>query len=681
MRFIIRPLHHRLCALLFVLAPLAAASFPLRPSLAKLSGHDTLCRVWVIFTDKNGSPQAAAPAPRALERRKRAGITGAKETDRGVSARYLADIVRLGCRVDHIFRWANAASVTVHASRLPDLASMAHIKDLVKVRTFSCPLAPFRLPALPKKKGYDSSSFYGASFGQLALMNIPAVHHYLATTQSVAPGPGTGILIGLFDSGFRTKHACFSEFISGSHLVADSDFIDNDGTVDDPDSVANDFTHPYYHNDEHGSMTLSLIAGYDPSRFAGAAWGARFVLARTEDTKRNSFGEVESHREEDNWAAAMVWAESLGVDIVSSSVAYRNDFTFPDTDYTFRDMDGRTTIISKAARMACGFGVVIVNAMGNEGPDSGSLSAPADVDSVVSVGAVDGGLLIANFSSRGPTSDRRIKPDCVALGVDDIVPQVYGPDSVSYSWGSGTSFSTPLVAGLCALIMQIHSHESAAAARSRLFSSCVFVPGQTAVNNTYGRGLPNAKLACLPYNIVVTVTDTFSRRVKGFISYRAGGAAAYKNVPTDSVGMVRLTDLSSGPVELYAEAAGFFGSTHRQVLPVDTGTLIIGIVLAPRPVSQFVIFPNVIDIGKKRQRLTLEFTASADNPRSYSQLFSAAIRSIDGALVWTTSRYLTENTPLVLTWPQPGKTVAPGMYYFIINYAGKTYRQKFLVTG
>jgi serine protease AprX len=679
MSFVIRPLRHRLCALIFVLVPLAAASFPLRPSLAKLSGRDTLCRVWVVFKDKNSAPQAAVPAPRALERRKRAGITGALEADRPVSPRYCADIGRLGCRVDHIFRWANAVSVTVHASRLPDLAELAPVKDLIRVRTFSGPIAPLRPPAVPKKAGYDSSSFYGAGFGQLALMNIPAVHHYLSTTQSAVPG--TGILIGLFDSGFRTKHACFSEFVSGGHLVADSDFIDNDGTVDDPDSVAKDSLHPYYHNDEHGSMTLSLIAGYDPSRFAGVAWGARFVLARTEDTKRIFSGEIESHREEDNWAAAMVWAESLGVDIVSSSVAYRKDFTFPDTDYTYRDMDGRTTIISKAASTACVFGVVIVNAIGNEGPDSGSLSAPADVDSVVSVGAVDDGQAIAGFSSRGPTSDRRMKPDCVAQGVGNTVPLVYGLNGNSYSWRSGTSFATPLIAGLCALIMQTHPHESAAATRSRLFSSCVFVPGQTAMNNTYGRGLPNAKLACLPYNIIVTVKDTFSRKVKAVVFYRAGGAVTYKSIATDSAGRASLTDLSSGHVELYAEAAGFFGSTHRNVLPSDTGTLGTTITLVPRPVSQFVIFPNVIDIRKKNQRLRLEFTASADDPRRYSQLFVAAIRSIDGALVWTTSRYLTENMPFTLSWPESGKAVAPGMYYFIVNYAGKTYRRKFLVTG
>jgi subtilisin family serine protease len=572
--------------------PPAAAAFPLRPSLAKLSGQDTLCRVWVIFTDKNGSARTTSLSPRAFERRRRAGAGGIADADIAVSPRYLAELRNLGCRVGQIFKWANAASVTVHASRLSDLAASAHVKDLIGVRSYRSVVAKPSSTGLAKKAGYDSSSLYGVSYGQMAMLNVPAVHQHVASALSSAPG--TDVTIGLFDTGFRTKHACFSLFNAGNHLLADSDFIDNDGTVADPDSVANDPSNPYYHNDEHGSMTLSLIAGYDPPRFAGVAWGARFILARTEDSKEIATGEIEKHYEEDNWAAAMVWAESLGVDIVSSSLGYRDGFTPPDTDYTYNDMNGRTTIISKAARQAVHFGVLVVNAMGNDGPDPGSLDAPADVDSVISVGAVDGSQAIAFFSSRGPTSDGRIKPDCVAQGYYDAVPLIYGSDSISYWYGDGTSFSTPLVAGVCALIKQTHPNEPAAATRGRLLTSCAFVPGQTAVDNTYGRGVPNAKIACVPPAL---------------------------------------------------------------------------------PAPQVVVFPNVISIRKKPQRLNLEFIGLAD-----SLLFSAAIRSIDGMLVWT-AQVTAKNTVVVLPWPQEGATVAPGVYYFIINYAGKTYRQKFFVTG
>jgi subtilisin family serine protease len=422
------------------------------------------------------------------------------------------------------------------------------------------------------------------------MLNVPVVHAYVESELSAAPG--TGVIIGLFDTGFRTKHACFSLFNTGGHMLADSDFIDNDETVSDPDSVANDPFNPYYHNDEHGSATLSLIAGYDPPRFAGVAWGARFILARTEDSKvLNNGEEIEKHYEEDNWAAAMVWAESLGVDIVSSSLAYRDGFTPPDTDYTYNDMDGRTTIISKAAGMAVRFGVIVVNAMGNDGPGPGTLDSPADVDSVISVGAVDANLNIASFSSRGPTSDGRVKPDCVAQGVSNAVPSIYGSDSISYWNESGTSFATPLIAGLCALIKQTRPNDAPSVTRDRLLASCAFVPGQTAVDNVYGRGVPDAKLACLP-------EGAFSQ-------------------------------------------------------------------------PKFVIYPNVLNLRKNPRRVNLEMVGAADS------LFSVSVRSVDGTLVWAGR----VNAKSPLPWPKPDATVAPGVYFFIINYAGKTYRQKFLVTG
>jgi serine protease AprX len=581
-----------LSALFLLFVPLTTACFPLRPSLEKISRQDTLCKVWVIFTDKNGSPRTAAPSPRAMERRRHAGAAGVTDADVAVSPQYLAGLRKLGCRVGQIFKWANATSVTVHASELSGLAACSYVKDIVGVRSYRSVESAPRTDALAKRVIYDSSSFYGVSYGQLAMMNIPSVHRYVASALSTAPG--TGVTIGLFDTGFRTRHACFVQFIAGGHLLADSDFIDNDGTVNDPDSVANDPASPYYHNDEHGSMTLSLIAGYDPPRFAGAAWGARFILARTEDTKQIGSGEIEKHYEEDNWAAAMVWAESLGVDIVSSSLAYRDGFTPPDTDYTYRDMDGRTTIIAKAARQAAHFGVTVVNAMGNDGPAPGSLDSPADVDSVISVGALSGDLSIAGFSSRGPTSDGRIKPDCVAQGVYDAVPAIYGMDSISYWYGSGTSFSTPLVAGLCALIKQTHPDDPPGAARGRLLASCGFVPGQSAIDNTFGRGLPDAIVACLP---------------------------------------------------------------------------------AALPAPQFVVFPNVLNFGQRHQQMKVEFTGLAD-----SLGFSAAVRSVDGMLVWG-ANLIAKNAVVALPWPQPGATVAPGVYFFIINYAGKTYRRKFLVTG
>ena len=723
-----------------------SSAIPLRKNLAGLAAKDTVCKVWVIFSDKNTS--AGAVSPRARARRARAGAAGPMNADMPVSGKHIAAVERLGGRCANIFKWANAASFVVPSSRLSAIAQQPSVAELILVRSFSGHEPSQNAGGLKKTTARGADSVYGQAYNQLAMLVVPAAHRYVAAQNSTPPG--TGLIIGLFDSGFRTKHKCFSYFNEHNLLLADSDFIDHDNTVFDPDSVVNNPASPYFHNDEHGSMTLSLIAGYDPSQFMGVAWNARFVLARTEDSP------VERHYEEDNWAAAMVWAESLGVDIVSSSLGYNTDFTSPDTDYTFQGMDGKTTIVSKAARQAVAFGMIVVNSMGNNDP---FLSAPADVDGVVSVGAVDTSLRIAGFSDRGPTSDGRIKPDCVAPGVAVTVPSVYDP-SRSYTQGSGTSFAAPLVAGICGLVLQANRGDSAAATRARLYSSCFFVPGQTAVDNSYGRGVPDAFLACLPNNqTYITVADSFGHGVAGAtvtaagypvgssdsmgyapvtlpgifpetltvshgsyfpgqvvvgsrhsrekvelparyvlsvllrdtlgtpvagkIFWKAQGAGAFAAVQTDAMGYVLLTAILSSAIEVYGVASGYYASTPVDARLAERITNVITVTVRPRPASQFVLLPNVLDIGRKNQQLTIEFTSLPDNPREYSQVLTMVIRSADGTLVWQRTEVVPAQTGVVHRnfWPERGATVAPGVYYFIVKYGGKIYKQKFLVIG
>jgi len=588
-----------ICAITIFLLCGTAYAVPLRKSLARLSAQDTTCKVWVIFTDKNNAPQNSPVSLRAQKRRMHNGILGNQQTDIHVSQEYCKAIEQRGGHINFRFKWANAVSVSVNASKLPDLASLLFVKDILNVRSGSSIVPKITAQKLYKKTAFDTSVFYGQSWQQLSTLAVPAAQQYLKSTYSAVPGDS--MVIGLFDSGFRTKHKCFTYFHTNNRLLAQYDFIDNDTSVVDPDSVASNPANPYYMNDEHGSMTLSLIAGYDSTHFIGTAWNAHFILARTEDSKQTADGEIEKHYEEDNWAAAMVWAESLGVDIVSSSLGYRDGFTPPDTDYTFADMNGKTTIISKAATIATQLGVLVVNAMGNDGDASGSISAPADVENVVSVGAIDPSLTIALFSSRGPTSDGRIKPDCVAPGKDVVVPVIYNSNDSSYTTDDGTSFSTPLTAGVCALTWQANRQDSSAQIRQRLYASCVFAPAQTSRNNTYGRGIPNALIACS--------TSTITSR---------------------------------------------------------TG-------------SNILIYPTIIDIHKKHQQLICELLT--DNPRSYSQLFTLAIRALDGSLVYSNKQYCAAGKPVTVKWPQAGTNVSPGIYFVIINYAGNTSKQKIMVVN
>jgi len=345
------------------------------------------------------------------------------------------------------------------------------------------------------------------------MINVPAAHDYLKNNMGFS-APGHGVTIAFFDTGFRLDHKAFNWVRQNGQIKAAYDFIDNDTSVADPDSVNNNPRHPYYRNDLHGSMTLSLVAGYSPGEFMGAAWGAEFVLARTENTFWDSIKQVETeiHSEEDDWAAAVVWAESLGVDIISSSVGYSDGFQDSTLiqsngsrrsiiDYEYSDLDGKTTVVSRAALGAIQRGVVIVNSIGNEGRyREGTLCAPADVDGVISVGALNiNGSGIADFSSTGPTSDGRIKPDCVAQGVNVTVVDFSNEEkenSDAYAINNGTSFSTPLVAGVCALIMQAMSEKNSDAIRNALFASCKFLPDQIKKDNIYGNGLPDALNAC-----------------------------------------------------------------------------------------------------------------------------------------------------------------------------------------
>jgi hypothetical protein len=169
------------------------------------------------------------------------------------------------------------------------------------------------------------------------------------------------------------------------------------------------------------------------------------VLAKTEDITQ------EVRAEEDNYVAALEWADTLGVDISSASLAY---FSFDDsTGYTPDDLDGDTAVITVAIDIAASKGITCVNAMGNSGPGAGTLWTPADADTMLAVGAVDAAGAVADFSSRGPTADARVKPEISARGVSTYWAQAW---TLGYGNANGTSLSTPLIGGLAALLKEAH---------------------------------------------------------------------------------------------------------------------------------------------------------------------------------------------------------------------------------
>ena len=190
---------------------------------------------------------------------------------------------------------------------------------------------------------------------------------------------------------------------------------------------------------DHGTYVFSILAGIVDSVLIGPAFNSSFILAKTEDIRS------ETHIEEDNYAAALIWMENLGVDITTSSLGY-NIFD-SGYSYTYADMNGRTTIVTKAAELAFQRGVSTFTSAGNEGNNSwGYILAPADGFNTIAVGAVNDLGNVAGFSSHGPTYDGRIKPEVVAHGVN-----VYGAVSGTnngYQFNNGTSAAAPIASGI-----------------------------------------------------------------------------------------------------------------------------------------------------------------------------------------------------------------------------------------
>jgi subtilisin family serine protease len=291
-----------------------------------------------------------------------------------------------------------------------------------------------------KSSTFDQSLYrttsldYGLSFNQVNMINVPAVHN--------TGNYGQGVVIGVLDNGFRLmNHESFDTL--RPRIIATYDYVDKKVSV-----VPNN---PSPSHGFHGMYILSALAGYKPGQVIGPAFGARFILARTEnDSSETPF-------EEDNWLAAIEWMDSIGVDITTTSLGYLA-YDLPYPSWTWDQMNGNTTVITRAADMAVSKGIVVLNSAGNNGLNTSrnTLNAPADGDSVLAIGALRTDGQRASFSSVGPTTSNppRIKPDLMAQGVS--VWCASHTDTAGYITQQGTSLSTPLAAGAAALLLSAH---------------------------------------------------------------------------------------------------------------------------------------------------------------------------------------------------------------------------------
>ena len=410
--------------------------------------------VWVYLTDKGDVSGRLNDArrklsSRALERRaKRGSGADVRYDDIPPLPAYVQAIRERAPRVRHVSSWFNAVSVEASSDQIAELARLPFVTRLDAVGRFTKgaeePMVSMRRGTPLSTDSYARPPDYGSSFGQLEQINVPALHDLGLS--------GAGVVIAVFDTGFRNlRH----EALGHLSILTRWDFVNGDSTVGNNRDRG---------DGSHGGIVLSVIGGYAPGELIGPAYGATFILAKTENT------ESETPIEEDNWVAATEWAEAWGADVISTSLGYL-DFDAPFGGYTPDDLDGETAVTTRAAQMAAERGVVVVASAGNGGfqPNINTLGAPADAKLVLSIGAVDSFGVRADFSSVGRTADGRIKPDVMAQGV--LVKGIDPAATDQYVLADGTSFACPLTAGVVALLLEAHPEWTVQRVRAALRST------------------------------------------------------------------------------------------------------------------------------------------------------------------------------------------------------------------
>ena len=399
-------------------------------------------RYIIKLKDKGSNPFSVTnPAQylsqRAIDRRTKYNIA-IDSTDLPVTPNYI-DSIRLAGAVTilNTSKWLNQVAIkTTDAAALAKInsfyfvVSTAPIGSILSTKRIDKKLdAPsieiVQTTAIQKQLLSAESYSYGYSNGQVKIHNGDFLHNHGFR--------GEGMIMAVLDAGFYhyLTLPTFDSMRANNQVLGTWDFVDNETSVNE------DHT--------HGMECLSTIAANLPGVFVGTAPKTSFYLYRTEDV----FSEYPI--EEQNWAAGLEKADSLGVNISSTSLGY-TEFDNPALNHTYSDMNGHTTISSRAANFASKKGMLLVVAAGNEGTSAWHyISTPADADSVLAVGAVDTSGNVANFSSYGPSSDGDVKPDVAAVGLNAVVAN---PSTGLPMFGSGTSFACPNMAGLTTCLWQ-----------------------------------------------------------------------------------------------------------------------------------------------------------------------------------------------------------------------------------
>jgi subtilisin family serine protease len=423
---------------------------------------------FIGFTDRNGSTYSLQQplqflSQRAIDRRLRQSIP-IMDNDLPVNSNYLDSLTARGAILLNSVKWLNGVTVRCDSATLAQLQSLPFVRQSVPVMRLasSGKTVDKRMeevvPALPQNMLRTQLLDYGLGDRQVRQMNANFLHD-----QSFL---GQGMLIAVFDAGFNSSDIipAFDNLRNANGILYTWDFVARNSAV--------------YEDDSHGTAVLSCMAADVSGQLIGTAPSAQYILLRTEDA--NSEFIIEEY----NWATAAAFADSAGVDIINSSLGY-TEFDDGAMNHTYADMNGNVCPSSIAADVAASKGILVVNSAGNQGNSFWRyISAPADADSILAVGAVDSAGYKASFSSWGPSSDGDIKPNVATMGRRAAVASFDG----SYGTSSGTSFSSPVLAGAAACLWQAHPTKTNMEVKRAIEQSANYFnsPG-----DSLGYGIPN----------------------------------------------------------------------------------------------------------------------------------------------------------------------------------------------
>lgn len=429
----------------------------------KMQAVEKTYRFRVVLTDKKNNiytlrhPEKFLSA-KALERRRRYKIK-VDHYDLPVSPNYLQVLRQEGLKIHNMSKWNNTVVVeTKDTLKLAAVRMLPFVKAtrLVWVSSDSVDFAPnVERYNLVKDIVTDTlENIYGHAQQQVEMLNTQKLHQ--------AGFRGKGMTIAIIDGGFLN-----ADIIPGlrhADILGTRNFAEPGKTV--------------YDWQPHGMMVLSCIAANQPHFFVGTAPEASFYLLQSEDSR------TEQLVEEDNYAAALEYADSLGADVVTASLGYYS-FDYPEMNPTYADLNGRVAVNSIAASLAASRGLLVLNSAGNEGNGRWKkINFPSDATDILTVGAVAADSINTVFSSLGYTADGRVKPDAMAMGRDCTLFYPSG----NIDTANGTSFSCPILAGAVACLWQAHRNRTPLEIMKAVRQAGNYY---TRPNEVFGYGIPD----------------------------------------------------------------------------------------------------------------------------------------------------------------------------------------------